>query len=147
MKIEELIKLYNRSKVIEKLENNTRPIIFCLIQIWRYPCSTEIEDWRYEVYSLIHSVKKFKYLKRYPSSKFIMNNTYEINKPAIPRWICSISEAYDEDNIVIREDIDLLQERIQDYFQWLSDLLSLYGYVLDKWIYRELDYLGFKKRK
>lgn len=146
IKVEEFIKLYNRSKVAEDLENNVSAVIRNLIQIWRYPCSTEIEDWRYAVYRLLHSVRKLKYPKRYPSSKFIMNNTYEINKRDISRWLSSITRIYDEDYHIVREDVDLLQSRIQDYFEWLSDMLSLQGFVFDIQIYDQLDYLGFKKR-
>ena len=75
-----------------------------------------------------------------------MNNTYEINKRDISRWLSSITRIYDEDYHIVREDVDLLQSRIQDYFEWLSDMLSLQGFVFDIQIYDQLDYLGFKKR-
>ena len=136
---------YSRSKVAEDLEANVRSIIRHLIKLWRYPDSGSVSHWRQEVYSFLYEVGRLKGSNKYPSANFIMKNTYEVNKSDISKWLSGVSRIYDGkvESTSIRNDIDLMNERIKEYFKWLADVLSTDGYVFPEDVYSKLKELEF----
>jgi hypothetical protein len=136
---------YSRSKIAEDLEANVRNIIMHLIKLWRYPNALEVNHWRQEVYNFLNQVGRLKSSNKYPSVNFIMKNTFDVNKPDIPKWLNSISHVYDEDfeSTGIREDTELMSERIKEYFEWLASKLSDEGNVFSKYVYSKLKELEF----
>lgn len=136
---------YSRSKIAEDLEANVRSIIRHLIKLWRYPHAAEVNHWRQEVYSFLYEVGRLKGSNKYPSVEFIMKNTYNVNKSDIPKWFNGVSRTYDGkfESLDIRDDVDLMNKRIKEYFEWLADALSTDGYVFPEDVYSKLKELGF----
>lgn len=137
--------VYSRSKIAEELEDNVQPIISHLIKLWRYPDAAEVNHWRQEVYNFLNRTRRLKGLNKYPSAEFIMKNTYDVNKSDISKWVNGISKAYDEDfdSTSIRIDVELMNERIKEYFEWLAAELSIDGYVISRNVYSKLKELEF----
>ena len=136
---------YSRSKIAENLEDNVQPIMLHLIKLWRYPNAVEVSHWRQEVYNFLNRTRRLKGSNKYPSVEFIMKNTYNINKSDISKWFNTISRVYDSDfeSSSIRTDVELMNKRIKEYFEWLATELSSEGYVFSKDVYSKLKELGF----
>lgn len=136
---------YSRSKIAEDLEANVRSIIRHLIKLWRYPYSDSVSHWRQEVYGFLYEVGRLKGSNKYPSSNFIMKNTYEVNKSDISKWLNGVSRVYDNkfESTGIRNDVDLMNTRIKEYFEWLAATLSVDGYVFPEDVYAKLKELEF----
>lgn len=136
---------YSRSKIAEDLEDNVQPIMTHLIKLWRYPNSDSVSHWRQEIYNFLNRTRRLKGSNKYPSANFIMKNTYDVNKSDISKWLNGVSRVYDGkfEPTSIRNDADLMNERIKEYFKWLADVLSVDGYVFPEDVYSKLKELEF----
>lgn len=138
---------HSRSDIIRQLEQNVIEIFQHLVKLWRYPDAQEVSHWRTEVYNFLHKVHTFKSNNKRPSAKFIFENTYGRDRQYIDTAIKQVSKRYDRNFSCIREDIDLLRNRIERYFKWLSEELASNGVALPEDIYETLEELGFGNEK
>lgn len=134
---------HSRADVIKHLEQNVVEIFQHLIKLWRYPNAEEVRHWRGEVYGFLHKVDTFKFNNKRPSAKFIFDNTYGRDNQYIENAIKQVARRYDDSYSDIWQDTNLLQLRIELYFEWLSEELAINGNVFPEDVYEKLQELGF----
>jgi hypothetical protein len=101
-------------------------------------------DWRKEVWNLLHIVPKLKSSKKFPSNIMIRDiigayddMTTELSNLIIEEYI----EEY-PDLKPCRTDYDELNVIVNNYLDWISDVLSTKGVVSSSEVYAKLDELG-----
>ena len=68
-----------KSDIAAMIEENTREIIQHLIKLWLYSDAETCNHWKQEVYGFLYQVPRLKGSNKFPSKKFILNNTIVIN--------------------------------------------------------------------
>lgn len=123
------------------IEQGTRELILHLIKLWAYPNSRDKNKWRKEVAEKLNYVDSFKGSHKYPSSKFILDNSWVVHRSRLSYYVSIIEDDYGE--FETDDSYYHLRTNIDEYFSWLAGILSQYGQVSYKQIYVELDTLGF----
>ena len=97
-------------------------------------------DWRKEVWNLLHIVPKLKSSKKFPSSRIIRDiiGAYDDMTTELSNLII---EEY-PDLEPCRTDSDELAAIVNNYLDWISDVLSNKGVVSSSEVYAKLDELG-----
>lgn len=122
-----------------KIEDGTQTIIIHLIKLWLYPHSESKHHWRKEIASALFNVPTMKGRSKHPSSKFILDNTWNIHSNLYESYLDYVLVDYGDSDA----DTSKLRDHIEMYFRWLADELSANLIVPHKRIYSELEKLGF----
>lgn len=132
----------SKRKFADELEDCTRPVVNALAHLYLFPKSKYDSQWRQEVHIWLHEVKRVGFAQKYPSAKFIYNNTWRINQEDVSAYIQWA--IYPEDNLtrVCSYSEEQFTRIVTSYFQWISKVLSENGQVPPKQIYEKLDELG-----
>ena len=134
-----------KSDIAALIEENTREIIQHLIKLWLYSDAETCNHWKQEVYGFLYQVPRLKGSNKFPSKKFILNNTIVINEDNILALlkivITDYSNQYEQKNI----EYPTMKKHILLYFDWLAEELSINGKVARNDVYAKLSELGFGK--
>ena len=134
-----------KSDIAAMIEENTREIIQHLIKLWLYSDAETCNHWKQEVYGFLYQVPRLKGSNKFPSKKFILNNTIVINEDNILALlrivITDYSNQYEQKNI----EYPTMKKHILLYFDWLAEELSINGKVARNDVYAKLSELGFGK--
>lgn len=134
-----------KSDIAAMIEDNTREIIQHLIKLWLYSDAETCNHWKQEVYGFLYQVPRLKGSNKFPSKKFILNNTIVINEDNILALlrivITDYSNQYEQKNI----EYPTMKKHILLYFDWLAEELSINGKVARNDVYAKLSELGFGK--
>ena len=131
-----------RRDIAAKLEETTRQLVKHLIKLYLYPDYKDVQHWRQEVYSFLHSISKIKGRNKLPSSRFILANTIQSNLELIAVWYYNILDDYGTPSNSKCSETELTR-KVSNYYRWLADILSAQGEVSRKSIYNKLSELGF----
>lgn len=132
-----------KKDVAASLEQITRKLMEHLIKLYMYPDVWHASHWRQEVHTLLHQVSRFKGSKKFPSSKFILDNTININKDLIKVMYEDIEADYSDENGASRRVYSKeLVYVVYEYFEWVAKELSSRGQVFRKAVYAKLEELG-----
>ena len=117
----------DKKSVREFLWPRAGQIIQHLLQIYMYPNIDATNHWGAEVYGFINKLPKLKHNNKYPSEKFILDNTWNIWNDAIIDMINSAIKEYGQP----QQDVDknVIADLIYKYFQWLANHLSIEGQI------------------
>lgn len=132
----------SKSDIGDTIEQGTRELILHLIKLWMYPDSYNKPKWRKEVAAKLNQVDSFKGSHRYPSAKFILDNSWKVHQKHLAYYIDIIEDDYGDTTRDDESFLDL-KDRIDEYFEWVAEELSIHGQVSYKMIYTELEILGF----
>ena len=136
---------HRKSDIAAMIEENTREIIQHLIKLWLYSDAETCNHWKQEVYSFLYQVPRLKGSNKFPSKKFILNNTIVINEDNILALlrivITDYRNQYEQKNI----EYPTMKKHILLYFDWLAEELSINGKVARNDVYAKLSELGFGK--
>ena len=134
-----------KSDIAALIEENTREIIQHLIKLWLYSDAETCNHWKQEVYGFLYQVPRLKGSNKFPSKKFILNNTIVINEDNILALlrivITDYSNQYEQKNI----EYPTMKKHILLYFDWPGEELSINGKVARNDVYAKLSELGFGK--
>lgn len=117
------------NKMIQnRLEARTPQIIEHIIKLCLYPGDESTNHWKREIWAAIHVVQKQKRTNRFPPSKFIFQATWGTDGDMLDQFIQIVLSEYSECDY----NIDNIQSCCIDYFTWLSNRLSQYGFVTNQ---------------
>lgn len=124
------------------IEDHTLPVMCALAQLYVFPNSQYENHWRQEVYANFNTMRRFRHNNKLPSSEFIFNSSWEINKDSVKsalKWAKS-----KETELTPRKDISVenLYSLMESYFIWISEALSQEPLISSEEVYAELDELG-----
>ena len=126
------------------LEDHTRPIIEHILKLYLYPNCSTTDHWKTEVYSAIHEVFRLKTNNKFPSPKFILDNTIKINESIIPAMYRQVKLEYQDESLAIRSGANVreAQNLVFEYFTWLADALQPTGKIIRKQVFLQLESMG-----
>ena len=132
-----------RKDVASKLEETTRPLCKHIVKLCMYSDKPEyVNHWKQEVYDILHNVSRIKGRNKFPSSKFILYNTINVNIYLLDSWIKIIKDDYSKQlGLPINEDEIKIRKCLLDYYEWIANMLSTQGEVSRLSVYTELDRL------
>ena len=114
-----------------------------LIKLYLFPYIDK-NHWRKEVWNLLHLVPKLKSSKKFPSNQMIRDiiGAYDDMTTELANLI--IEEYTEEypDLKPCRTDYNELAAIVNNYLDWISDVLSTKGVVTSSEVYAKLDELG-----
>lgn len=115
------------------LKSKNEIVIEHLLMIYLYPNSKHINHWEREVRSFIDKVSKVKSKNKYPTQKQILNFTWFIFEDVlIERFNVYVDDIeYKENKVkeIDNPDPQVFYNFVKEYFYWLSDKLSIKGYI------------------
>ncbi len=131
----------SRGDLKEWIEAHTQQTIIALAQLYLFPQGNRAH-WRKEVWEKFHNMHKLKFNNKLPSSKFILNNSYELHQAKICRLLqYAIDKEEKYTPISSRRESEFLLI-VQDYFIWLANQLSQTDLINTQEVLDELDSLG-----
>lgn len=133
------------NKVRNRLDNNAPTCITHLAKLWLFPNSSNINHWRHEVWNCYKDVPKLKRDNKPPKAQEIYKWIWLDNKDYFDSYM---GLAEDEEYKLIPnsnrlEDVKRLYENMENYFVWLSEILSYNRVVRSNTVYNKLKELGF----
>jgi hypothetical protein len=134
-----------KSDVAAMIEENTREVIEHLIKLWLFPDAEDCNHWKQEVYNFLYRVPRLKGSNKFPSKKFILKNTIDVNRRSITSLLRIVLTDYGDSYAQVRQRYATMQTHIEYYFEWLAEELSKHGEVARNDVYSELSKLGFGK--
>lgn len=134
-----------KSDIAAMIEENTRELIQHLIKLWVFPDAKGCNHWKQEVYNFLYRVPRLKRSNKFPSKKFILNNTIVVNKDNISALLRIVITDYKNQYEQKKSEYSTMEEHILLYFDWLAEELSINGKVARNDVYSELSKLGFGK--
>ena len=134
---------HRKSDIAAMIEENTREIIQHLIKLWLYPDAETCNHWKQEVYGFLYRVPRLKGSNKFPSKKFILKNTIDVNRQNITSLLRIVLADYGHSYAQCRQRYATMQTHIEYYFEWLAEELSKHGKVARKSVYSKLSELGF----
>ena len=134
-----------KSDIAAMIEENTRELIQHLIKLWVFPDAKDCNHWKQEVYNFLYRVPRLKRSNKFPSKKFILNNTIVVNKDNIAALLRIVITDYKNQYEQKKSEYSTMEERILLYFDWLAEELSINGKVARNDVYAKLSELGFGK--
>ena len=132
----------HRSEIAARLEENTRILMKHLVKLWMFPEASEVDHWRKEVYSFLNQVPRLKGVNKFPSGEFIFNSTFVPNESCIDDLYEDVYDDYTDNHTLVRTNCDAMHQVIEDYYIWISDVLSRRGLVSYKKVSQKLEELG-----
>lgn len=130
-----------KAKVAWELSRKSKQIEIHLIKCGLFPYCDSYSHWKDEVFGFINDVDKLKNSNRFPSSEFIMKNTWKVLEDTIFDYTQSVLNEYRDLDDSYRLTDNELYNMIEQYFIWLSEQLSRYGRVINKQVDRKIDEL------
>ena len=124
-----------------KLEETTPMLLEHLIKLYLYPNCEYVNHWKQECYNFLHNVSRLKRSNKLPSAKFILDSTININSELIPYYAKGVMKDYAQSLGKPTYDIDKLEQKIFNYYEWLAEMLSKYGRIFRTDCYEKLDEL------
>lgn len=134
-----------KSDIAAMIEENTRELIQHLIKLWVFPDAKDCNHWKQEVYNFLYRVPRLKRSNKFPSKKFILNNTIVVNKDNISALLRIVITDYKNQYEQKKSEYSTMEEHILLYFDWLAEELSINGKVARNDVYAKLSELGFGK--
>lgn len=134
-----------KSDIAAMIEENTRELIQHLIKLWIFPDAKDCNHWKQEVYNFLYRVPRLKRSNKFPSKKFILNNTIVVNKDNIAALLRIVITDYKNQYEQKKSEYSTMEEHILLYFDWLAEELSINGKVARNDVYAKLSELGFGK--
>lgn len=134
-----------KSDVAAMIEENTRELIQHLIKLWLFPDAKDCNHWKQEVYNFLCRVPRLKRSNKFPSKKFILDNTINVNRDNISTLLRIVITDYGDCYAQQQKLYSTMELHIDFYFEWLADELSRYGQVARNDVYAKLHELGFGK--
>ena len=134
-----------KSDIATMIEENTRELIQHLIKLWVFPDAKDCNHWKQEVYNFLYRVPRLKRSNKFPSKKFILNNTIVVNKDNISALLRIVITDYKNQYEQKKSEYSTMEEHILLYFDWLAEELSINGKVARNDVYAKLSELGFGK--
>lgn len=134
-----------KSDIAAMIEENTRELIQHLIKLWVFPDAKDCNHWKQEVYNFLYRVPRLKRSNKFPSKKFILNNTIVVNKDNIAALLRIVITDYKNQYEQKKSEYSTMEEHILLYFDWLAEELSINGKVARNDVYAKLSELGFGK--
>lgn len=131
----------SRSRLADDLDNHTSSVAHALAQLYLFPNSQYENHWRQEVWAGLHEVKKLKNNK-YPSSKFIFENTWMLSSPHKHDFFIWAKYHESELSPIDNYSENEFNEIATCYFRWLAEKLSVQGFIPPVQVYQKLDELG-----
>lgn len=134
-----------KSDIAAMIEENTRELIQHLIKLWVFPDAKDCNHWKQEVYNFLYRVPRLKMSNKFPSKKFILDNTIVVNKDNISALLRIVITDYKNQYEQKKSEYSTMEEHILLYFDWLAEELSTDGKVARNDVYAKLSELGFGK--
>lgn len=134
-----------KSDIAAMIEENTREIIQHLIKLWLYSDAETCNHWKQEVYGFLYQVPRLKGSNKFPSKKFILNNTIIVNEDNILALLRIVITDYENQYEQKKIEYPTMKKHILLYFDWLAEELSINGKVARNDVYAKLSELGFGK--
>lgn len=135
----------SQSDVLAKLEENTKKCMEHLAKLWIFPNSNSIKHWKHEVWSYYDGVTRVKPRNRLVSAKKILDNTWNLHSHQVKSMVERAIE--NESNLIPDElrlqQLDILQDKMEDYFIWIANTLSKQDDIPPSMAYDKLNELGF----
>lgn len=132
-----------KSDIAAALEEDTRELIEHLIKLWIFPNAEDCNHWKQEVYNFLYRVPRLKGSNKFPSKKFILHNTIDVNADNISALLRIVISDYTNRYEQRRSTYSTMEERILLYFDWLAEELSTSGKVARADVYAKLAELEF----
>lgn len=115
-----------KKEVARELKKESENLYEHLIKVWMFPNSQSQNHWKTEIGTkFLTKVDKLKNKKKYPTSKFIIENTWDVWEDALIDRIPSILARIDE--VPLTLDYSIVYDAIHGYIFWASDTLSQKG--------------------
>lgn len=130
----------NRQKEIYRmLESKSSVVLEHIAKLMMCPNHSDVNHWKQEIFAALSRVPKMKSSNKYPSSNEILKHTWNIWYDSLLDMVKAIADEYDVklDKKTARQ----IYTSSHEYLTWLSDNLSLSGYVTRTKVYNELDKL------
>lgn len=134
-----------KSDIAAMIEENTRELIQHLIKLWIFPDAKDCNHWKQEVYNFLYRVPRLKRSNKFPSKKFILDNTIVVNKDNISALLRIVITDYKNQYEQKKSEYSTMEEHVLLYFDWLAEELSINGKVARNDVYAKLSELGFGK--
>ena len=130
----------DKQSLIQELSGVSGKLIEHLIKLYLFPNSNTKNHWRKEVWNLLHQVPKLKSSKKFPSNRMIRDiiGAYDDMTTELSTLVM---EEY-PDLKPYRTDYAELATIVNNYLDWISDVLSTKGVVSSSKVYTKLDELG-----
>lgn len=132
----------SKRDIQSELRNHSGELFRHLLKLYCYPDHQSAEHWKDEIYSFLNDVALFKHNKKLPSSKFILQNTYDIWEDSTDIAVKKIMRDYGSFpwSRVRSKDFHRMA---YDYFSKLADVLSKEGSVTRQEVHEMLEESGF----
>lgn len=133
----------SRKDLGDWIEDHTFQVMVAISQLYAFPTGPRFH-WRQEVWEKFDRMKLFRHNKKLPDAKFILENSWEVNKGFVDS---ALNYAIDkETDYIPKENLDIseLTNIIEQYFIWLADELSKKPAVRLESVLKKLDELGLK---
>lgn len=134
-----------RGDLQDYVEAHTRQVIIALAQLYLFPSGPRVH-WRKGVWEKFNEMHTLKPMKKLPSAKFILDNSFEIYKN---RLVDMLQYAIDkEEKYAPIGNVDDYEFRVlvHDYFIWLANMFSSQELIRKSDVYQELDRLGLTEQ-
>lgn len=132
-----------KDNIKNKLKDKSDELVYHLVKIFIFPNCGIKPHWCQEVYGFIHSVPKTKNKNKFPDKQFIFKNTFEVWGDTIES--CIITAIKDHPNLIPlfnqENGLDICENAVRKYFDWLSEELSKIGRVASSDVYKKIDEL------
>ena len=131
----------SRSDLAAWIEDHTFQVIIAITQLYLFNFGNRVH-WRKEVWEKFHEMHVFRHNSKLPEAKFILDNSWKINKQYIKD---AVKFAIDkETEYTPRPAINLyeLENILESYFMWLADELSKHRVITLTSVLKKLDSLG-----
>lgn len=130
-----------RSELADYIDNHTYQTIVALAQLYLFPQGNRVH-WRKEVWEKFSRIYTLKKTNKLPSADFIYNNSWVKHSKNIHRIMQYAMDKEDEYTPLKGTTLDEFYQIAQDYFIWLSNMLSTHSEILLSEVKEELDRLG-----
>ena len=127
------------------IEDHTWPVMVALAQLYLFPYGPRVH-WRKEVWEKFDRMHLFRHNNKLPDAKFILANSWNVNRSFVED---AIQYAIDkEEDYSPRDDINIheLSLIMQNYFEWVADILSKHVALQKDDVLAKLDELGLTEK-
>lgn len=132
-----------KDSIRNKLKDKSDELVYHLVKIFIFPNCGITSHWCQEVYGFIHSVPKMKNKNKFPKKGFIFDSTFGVWGDTIES--CIVTATKDYPNLVPlfnqENGLDICEQSVRKYFDWLSEELSKIGRVASLDVYKKIDEL------
>ena len=132
------MKLYEMASHLNDIKHDlsiqSAPVFHHLVKYF-YIEDCELRDhWTHEIYSFLNDVDLVKGKNKFPKYDFIMKNTYDVHADSILLKKPHILQSYRKNHIIKNIEDDKFMAFCKEYFERISYLLSMYGFVNEETI-------------